>query len=242
MDLIERLAEKNIVVRIAPISEYIYYSNYLALRNDGHRKPSLKEFTKLKIKNKFQENIEKKIKNILSRSGFCDNELVHITKVAKKAEHLISPDLAGEAILTVGSGLREILDHVSGVISIGPFGCMPTRVAESILNSELNIEGKAAAEKIKRKNYNAEIENLPFLAIETDGNIFPQIIQSKIEIFILQTQRLHKIISEGNLLIKQSYGQKFYDYILDQYNKRFQGKSSEKYLPDIAGLSSQESD
>ena len=39
MDLIERLAEKNIVVKVAPIGEYIYYSNYLALRNDGHRKP-----------------------------------------------------------------------------------------------------------------------------------------------------------------------------------------------------------
>jgi predicted CoA-substrate-specific enzyme activase len=242
MDLVERLAEKNIIAKVAPISEYIYYSSFLAMRNDGHRKPALSEIAKLKIKNIFQENIEKKIKNILSRSGFCDNELVHINKITKKAEHLISPELAGEAILTVGSGLREILDNVSGVISIGPFGCMPSRVAESILNSELNIKGKSAAEKIKRENYNAEIENLPFLAIETDGNIFPQIIQSKIEIFTLQTQRLHKIISEGNLLIKQSYGQKFYDYILDQYNKRFHGKSSEKYLPEITGLSSQEGD
>jgi len=242
MDLIERLAEKDIVVKVAPIGEYIYYSNYLALRIDGHRKPKLKELAKLKIKNKFQENIEKKIKNILARSGFCDGEMVHLNQITKKVEHLISPKLAGEAILTVGSGLREILDHVSGVISIGPFGCMPSRVAESILNSELNIEGKAAAEKMKRKNYNADIENLPFLAIETDGNIFPQIIQSKIEIFILQTQRLHKIISKSNLLTKQGYGQKFYDYILDQYAKRFQGKSPKKYLPDIAGLSSQESD
>lgn len=242
MDLMERLAEKNIIVKVAPISEYIYYSTYLALRHDGHRKPSLAELAKFKVKNKFQQSIEKKIKKILVRSGFCDNELVHVEKITKKAEHLISPELAGEAILTVGSGLREILDHVSGVISIGPFGCMPSRVAESILNTELNIQGKAEAEKLKRENYSAEIENLPFLPIETDGNIFPQIIQSKIEIFILQTQRLHKIISEGNLLTKQSIGQKFYDYILEQYNKRFQVKSSENYIPAITDLSSQESD
>lgn len=242
MDLIERLAEKNIVVKVAPIGEYIYYSNYLAVRNDGHRKPNLSEIAKLKIKNKFQEIIEKKIKNILAQSGFCDNELVHVNKIAGKAEHLISPELAGEAILTVGSGLKEILDHVSGVISIGPFGCMPSRVAESILNSELNIKGKAAAEKMRVENYNSEIENLPFLAIETDGNIFPQVIQSKIEIFILQTQRLHKIISEGSMLTRQSYAHKFYDFISDQYRKRFLGKDSKKYLPDIAGLSSQESE
>ncbi len=242
MDLIERLAKKNIVVKVAPISEYIYYSNYLALRNDGHRKPNLKEYAKITIKNKFQERIEKKIKKILTRSGFCDNELVHVEKVAEKAEHLINPELAGEAILTVGSGLREILDHVSGVISIGPFGCMPSRVAESILNSELNIKGKSAAEKINRETYNSEIDNLPFLAIETDGNIFPQIIQSKIEIFILQTQRLHKIIQEGNVLTKKSYGQKFYDYILQQYSKRYQGKDSEKFVPNLPGLSPLETD
>ncbi len=240
MDLIQRLAEKNIIAKVAPISEYIYYSNFLALRHDGHRTPTLKELAKFKIKNKIQVNIEKKIKNILEHSGFCDDELVHLDQITQKAEHLINPELAGETILTVGSGLREILNHVSGVISIGPFGCMPSRVAESILNSELNIEGKATAEKIKRENYNAKVENLPFLAIETDGNVFPQIIQSKIEIFILQTLRLHKIICKGNVLIKQSYGQKFYDYILDQYYKRFQGRSSEKYLPDFSDLSSQE--
>ncbi|NWF89726.1 MAG: activase [Ignavibacteriaceae bacterium] len=242
MDLIERLAEKDIVVKVAPISEYIYYSNFMAMRSDGHRTPTIREISKLKIKNLIQERIERKIKNILSESGFCDDELIKVDDITSKARHLINPQLAGEAILTVGSGLREILDHVSGIISIGPFGCMPSRVAESILNSELNIEGKATAENLKRENYNNEIDTLPFLAIETDGNMFPQVIQSKIEIFILQTQRLHKIIKSGNAHIKQNYAQKFYDFIVAQYKKRLQGNKSEEYLPDIAGLSSQESE
>ena len=240
MDLIERLAEKNIIVKVAPISEYIYYSNYLALRTDGHRKPGLKEVAKIKIKNKLQENIEKKIKIALSASGFCDKELVKINEVTHKAEHLINPELAGEAILTVGSGLREILDHVSGIISIGPFGCMPSRVAEAILNTELNISGKATAENISRKNYRDDLDSLPFLAIETDGNIFPQIIQSKIEIFTLQTQRLHKIISEGSVLTKQNYAQRFYEFVLNKYRQTFAGSKTGQYIPDIAGLSSQE--
>jgi predicted CoA-substrate-specific enzyme activase len=240
MDLIERLAEKNIVVKVAPIGEYVYYSNYMAMRSDGHRKPNLTEIAKLKIKEKFQVGIERKIKNILAQSGFCDNELIHINKIAKTAEHLINPELAGEAILTVGSGLREILNHVSGVISIGPFGCMPSRVAEAVLNSELNIEGKALAEKLDRADYSHDLDNLPFLAIETDGNIFPQIIQSKIEIFILQTQRLHKIISEGNLITKRNFGRKFYNYVMKHYSQKFQIRSNGKFIPDISGLSSQE--
>jgi hypothetical protein len=35
---------------------------------------------------------------------------------------------------------------------------------------------------------------LPYLHIETDGNPFPQITQSKIEIFMLQASKLNKII------------------------------------------------
>lgn len=242
MDLIKTLAEKNIVVKVAPISEYIYYSNYLALRNDGLRNPSLKEVFKIKIKDMLQEQIERKIKKILARSGFCDNELVQIKDVINKAKNLVNPELAGEAILTVGSGLKEILNHVSGVISIGPFGCMPSRVAEAILNSELNITGKANAEKISRNSYNLEIEDLPFLSIETDGNIFPQVIQSKIEIFILQAQRLHKLISEGSIFIKQSYIEKFFNLISAQYDSEIRSKKRSNYLPDFSGLSSQESE
>ena len=33
---------------------------------------------------------------------------------------------------------------------------------------------------------------LPFLAIETDGNAFPQIIEARIEAFSLQAKRLHE--------------------------------------------------
>ncbi len=43
--------------------------------------------------------------------------------------------------------------------------------------------------------------------LKTDGNIFPQIIQSKIEIFMLQTERLHKQLSKSGL--KEKFEQVF---------------------------------
>jgi len=39
---------------------------------------------------------------------------------------------------------------------------------------------------------------LPFLAIESDGNLFPQIITAKLEVFILQALRLHKKMMYSN--------------------------------------------
>jgi len=107
----------------------------------------------------------------------------------------MSPSLAGEAILTIGSGLKEVLHNACGVISVGPFGCMPSRLAEAILSEEMNVDGKEAASKKKVKI--AGLSHLPFLAIETDGNPFPPIIESKLEAFCLQANRVHKKMMES---------------------------------------------
>ncbi len=196
VDLMQKLYEKNIIPKVAPITEYIHYSNYTIENGLTTQTFSLKEKLRFRIRKHFQLNIEKKIRKILAKSGFCDNEVTDVEEIIKRSEQLIDPQLAGEAILTVGSAFHEILHNVSGVISIGPFGCMPSRVAESILNTEMNIEGKEAAEKRKINVLNNHSKDLPYLAIETDGNLFPQIIQSKIEIFVLQTERLHKHLSK----------------------------------------------
>jgi hypothetical protein len=36
-----------------------------------------------------------------------------------------------------------------------------------------------------------DIDNLPFLAIESDGSPFPQVITAKLETFMLRAGRLH---------------------------------------------------
>jgi hypothetical protein len=40
------------------------------------------------------------------------------------------------------------------------------------------------------------VEDLPFLAIESDGSPFPQLISAKLESFCLRAQRLHKRMLE----------------------------------------------
>ncbi len=188
IDLINRLAEKDFVVTVAPISEYVYYSNYLENKNN----PSLtiKDILYNKIKSFEQKRIERKIKTILAETDLVEFEMIDIESIISIASKFISPELEGEAILTIGSALKEILNHSCGIISIGPFGCMPSRVAESILNIEMNYAGKLKGEN--RIDYlSSYFSNLPFLAIETDGNQFPQIIQSKIEIFMLNAERIH---------------------------------------------------
>jgi len=197
MELVERLIENGILVKVAPITEYVHYSNYVYKLDLKKDKASLKEKVKFKIRKYVQHSIEHNIKKALSKSGFYEFEMINIEKLLSRAEHLIEKDMEGEAILTVGSAFYEILDHVSGVVALGPFGCMPSRLAESILSVEMNLKGKRESEKNNSIYQGLEIENLPFLAVETDGNIFPQIIQSKIEIFIQQVHRTHKKLRDS---------------------------------------------
>jgi hypothetical protein len=104
---------------------------------------------------------------------------------------LIDSSLATEATLIVASTLTELGDESHGVISIGPFGCMPCRIAEAILG------GRLAEEKANFSQHNGEFWAaegvhlpLPFLAIETDGNAFPQVVEARLESFVLSVRRL----------------------------------------------------
>jgi predicted nucleotide-binding protein (sugar kinase/HSP70/actin superfamily) len=81
-----------------------------------------------------------------------------------------------------------------GVIAIGPFGCMPNRLSEALLSEAMTRTDKLATEPQNQqlKTILADVEDLPFLAIESDGSPFPQLIDAKLETFCLRAERLHK--------------------------------------------------
>mgnify|MGYP000025195753 CR=1 FL=1 len=86
----------------------------------------------------------------------------------------------------------EIADKVAGVINIGPFGCMPSRIAEAVLNEKLE-ERKLEISKDKPhvQRVLSEFENLPFMTIEVDGSPLSQLVEAKLESFMLQVDRVH---------------------------------------------------
>ncbi|MCX7832682.1 MAG: acyl-CoA dehydratase activase [Ignavibacteria bacterium] len=197
-DLINMLIEKEFVIKTAPVSEYIYYSNYL-IRKKIINNLSAKERLKIAIKDKYQRYLERRIKSIFSKSGLYKFEMVDIDKTMEYGKALVSEKLIGETILTTGLGLREIIDDSCGVVSIGPFNCIPSRVSDALLNKEMTLENKYRLGKLKRNGLDNSIYYLPFLYVETDGNPYPQITQSKIEIFIMQAEKLHQELLSKNI-------------------------------------------
>lgn len=192
-NIIEYMEKYGFIVKVAPVSEFLYYGNYVIDNMLGERKFSIIEHAKMRITHKIQEWWENKIKSIFSKSGAYHLELVHVAETINGIENLVNENLRGETILTIGLGLREILNPSCGVISIGPFGCMPSRVAEAVLKKEMNVNGIRRIPLWEKKINGLEnINNLPFLAIETDGNPFPQVIDANLEAFVLRAKRVHQ--------------------------------------------------
>jgi predicted nucleotide-binding protein (sugar kinase/HSP70/actin superfamily) len=93
--------------------------------------------------------------------------------------------------------MREILSDSCGVISIGPFGCMPSRVAEAVLKKEMNAKGKLRMRtRFHNRTLLEGLAEFPFLAIETDGSPFPQLVEANLEAFVVQARRLHEKIKK----------------------------------------------
>ncbi|PIP40338.1 MAG: hypothetical protein COX19_05930, partial [Desulfobacterales bacterium CG23_combo_of_CG06-09_8_20_14_all_51_8] len=93
----------------------------------------------------------------------------------------------------------EVATDVCGVIALGPFGCMPNRLAEAILNDTMTRDVKLRAtgnghpaDTRKLEKILENMEDLPFLAIETDGSPYPQLIHAKLEAFCQRALRLHQ--------------------------------------------------
>jgi predicted nucleotide-binding protein (sugar kinase/HSP70/actin superfamily) len=191
--LIERLAEKGFATICSPVAEWILYSDYLVDKGLVDQTMSKMEKLGFLLKKRYMARYKKRIKSILAGTGLVNADPINIQSIINNGSPHISPNLTGEAILTVGSSLAEIASHACGVIAIGPFGCMPNRLSEAILNEVMNREGKLVTDpdNNRLRSTLGNIDDLPFLAIESDGSPFPQLIHAKLEAFYLQAERLH---------------------------------------------------
>jgi len=192
--LSERLAEKGFAAICSPNTEWLRYCDYMLDNCLDDRNLSIKERLKVKVNVAGMKRYEKRLKRLLARSGLVHPEPIDLEGVMAAARPFISPKLTGEAALTIGSSLTDVASHVCGVIAIGPFGCMPNRISESILNEIMTSERKLATDPTngQLRAILSDLDDLPFLAIESDGSPFPQLIHAKLEAFYLSARRLHE--------------------------------------------------
>ncbi len=186
----EKLADKGVLLRTAPATEWLHYTDY-CLASGLSGPVSIARRLKLKLKKMVMIRDERLVACHLSVSGFFDSHRTPVDHLVSRGASLLNPQLTGEAILTISSALTEIGDDCHGVISIGPFGCMPSRIAEAITTYRLDDEKENFS--VRNRKFWAESRGeipLPFLAIESDGNPFPQLVETRLESLLLSARRL----------------------------------------------------
>jgi predicted nucleotide-binding protein (sugar kinase/HSP70/actin superfamily) len=171
--LVEKLAEQGFATKVSSVMEWVYYTDWCFKKGLSAAVPNLRERVSLLFRSTWMRRYEKTFKKIMERSNLFQYRLDDVEHLISNVSQLINPRLTGEAVLTIGAAVTDIPRHYCGVIAIGPFGCMPNRLSEAILSREMGTE-------------------LPFLAIESDGNLFPQVITAKLEVFLLQALRIHE--------------------------------------------------
>jgi len=195
--LVEKLASQGLATKVSSLMEWVYYTDWCYLKNLGGNTPNLRERLSLFLRSRWMKTYERAFKKIMARSNLLPYRMEEVDHLISNVRHLINPELVGEAILTIGSAVTEILDPYCGVIAIGPFGCMPNRLSEAILTREMSTDWSLPASGKHRRragNLLKNIPELPFLAIESDGNPFPQVITAKLEVFLLQAARVHRAL------------------------------------------------
>lgn len=197
--LTEWLAENGFAVTCSPVAEWIHYTDYMINIDGNWKGMTLREKFRFYIRRWLMGIYENRLADTLSISGLVEGRPVDLKRIIQTASPYVSINLGGEAVLTVGSSLEEIATEVCGVIAIGPFGCMPNRISESILNQIMTRRDKLMGGRSSRRltDLLSDTDDLPFMAIESDGSPFPQLIHAQMEAFCQRAQRLHQRMNGG---------------------------------------------
>lgn len=185
---------KGFILKNAYIAEWILYIDY-AWRNGVDRpRFGFMQIAQRLFREQYLKLLEKRIKSILSATGYCEKSIIHVKALVDHSKHVLPLESTGEPALALGTGLSLGLEKYCGIINVGPFGCLQTRIGEAVCTPQLNLRNKLEVRKnLGYKNRN--LENMPadtiipFLTIESDGMEFPQIIESRLETFLLQAER-----------------------------------------------------
>jgi predicted nucleotide-binding protein (sugar kinase/HSP70/actin superfamily) len=182
-ELTELMSERGIVVKVAGISEWIHYLDFvreyalrklIKLRKPGRRVFSKlwRDLKKLGIEEWWKHGVEKKVIRILGPTGLIPETPHDMHEIMKYTqEHFVNLELNSEIAVSSGSAAAAMEAGYSGIVNISPFACLIGRVIEGLFTPW------------------ARERNYPVLSVEVDGNLLPPNIVNKLNIFMVNVLR-----------------------------------------------------
>jgi predicted nucleotide-binding protein (sugar kinase/HSP70/actin superfamily) len=182
-ELTDLMSERGIVVKVAGISEWIHYLDFVreyALKKlIKLRKPGTRIFSKpwrdlkvLRLEEWWKHSVEKKVLSILGPTGLIPETPHDMHEIMKYTqEYFVNLELNSEIAVSSGSAAAAMEAGYSGIVNISPFACLIGRVIEGLFTPW------------------ARERNYPILSVEVDGNLLPPNIVNKLNIFMVNVLR-----------------------------------------------------
>ncbi len=149
-DLVRKIERYGGEVSLAPISEWIFYTNFTSRRRSLAQR-RYGDFARTWIKDRYQRHREDRFIGAVERILGNGHE-PPLERILALSAPYIHDSFEGEAVLTIGKAIDMALSGASGVVSAMPFTCMPGTISATI------------AKKV-REDY----DSLPFLNMVYDG-------------------------------------------------------------------------
>jgi len=170
MNIIARLEELGAACDLAPLAEWVYYTNFTR-KNIARRQRRWGSLLTNVVLDRAQHKIERELAAPLEEKfgPLAERPVEHVIELTAPYMH---HSFEGEAILTVGKAVEYYHDGFGGVINAMPFTCMPSTVVSSI---SLRVS--------------ADCGGMPILNLSFDGQEDPT-LTTRLEAFVEQVRQL----------------------------------------------------
>ena len=131
-DLIRKVENLGGQAWLAPMEEWIYYVNAMAIRKaliNKDRSAMIEILLKRFFQKRMEHRLSRYFKGFLKTLSEPDTQ-----EILKKASPYLHDSFEGEAILSIGKSIDLIERGASGIINAMPFGCMPGTVVTTLMH------------------------------------------------------------------------------------------------------------
>jgi predicted CoA-substrate-specific enzyme activase len=167
-DLVRKLESLGAEVTVAPMMEWIFYTNFTNKKNQWIEKNYLNYFGAI-IQDWVQKKDEHHLASILAEDLVNAIEPDTDTIISYASQYL-HPDFEGETILSIGKSMDYIQSGIAGIVNAIPFTCMPGTIVQAI-----------------NKRFKQQYPEIPLLTIAYDGTEIAA-VQTQMEAFMFQAK------------------------------------------------------
>jgi predicted nucleotide-binding protein (sugar kinase/HSP70/actin superfamily) len=173
LNIIRRLEELGAACDLAPLAEWIYYTNFTR-RKMARRRNQLKNLFTNVIQDFFQHRIERAFAGPLEKrfGRLAEHPVEHVIDLAKP---YLDASFEGEAILSVGKIVEYHKEGFGGVVNVMPFTCMPSTIVST-----------------QTRRLSADCNEMPILNLSFDGQE-DVTLTTRLEAFVEQVSSRNKV-------------------------------------------------